>query len=104
MKKPDDPQSEKWLRALFSAKAVGRGGVVYRAVRDVERYAGRDAFTVEVRKRGFTLVQNGDQFVIFCNRDAVRLIVDRDRPRLSDRAFPTFRRSSVANANSSTRG
>jgi hypothetical protein len=104
MTKPEYLESEKWLRALFSAKAVGRGGVVYRAVRDVERNAGRDALISEVRKRGFTLVQNGEQFVIFCNRDAVRLIADRDRPRLSDRAFPTFRRSSVANANFSTRG
>lgn len=102
MTMPSCLESAKWLRALFSAKAVGRGGVVHRAVRDVERYAGRAAFVAEVRKRGFTLVENGEQFVIFCNREPVRLVVDRDRPPLSERAFPTFRRSSVANQNIST--
>lgn len=101
---PPHLDSALWLRALFSAKAVGRGGVVHRAVRDVERYAGREAFVAEIRKRGFTLVENGEQFVIFCNRDPVRLIVDRDKPRLSERAFPSFRASAIANENSSTRG
>jgi hypothetical protein len=90
-------EPENWMRTIFSAKAVGRGGVVHRSVRDVERYAGRDAFAAEVHRRGFTLVENGAQFVVFCNRDPVRLIVDRDPPRLSERAMPTFRRSSIAN-------
>lgn len=81
---------------MFSTKSVGRGKVVHRSIRDVERYAGRDAFVAEVHRRGFTLVENGDQFVVFCNRDPVRLIIDRDPPRLSQRAMPTFRRSSDA--------
>ncbi len=94
MTTPSDLEPEKWMRTVFSAKAVGRGGVIHRAVRDVEHYAGRDLFLHEVRKRGFTLVENGDQFVVFCNRDPVRLIVKRDAPPLSERAFPSFRRSS----------
>lgn len=73
---------------MFSAKAVGRGGVVHRAIRDVDRYAGRDRLIDEVQRRGFTMVENGTHFVIFCNREPVRLVVRRDTPSLSQRAMP----------------
>jgi hypothetical protein len=88
---PNYLDPETWLSNVFSAKAVGRGGVIHRSTRDVERVVGRDAFLHEVRRRGFTLVENGDQFVVFCNRDAVRLIVQRDPPTLSQRAWPAHR-------------
>jgi hypothetical protein len=81
-------EAETWIRNVFSAKAVGRGGVIRRALRDVERYAGREAFLREVQRRGFTLVENNDQLVVFCNRDPVRLLVQRDPPPLSQRAWP----------------
>ena len=93
---PSHFEPENWLRTVFSAKAVGRGGVLHRAVRDVERYASRDLFIAEVHKRGFTLVENGSQFVVFCNRDPVRLVVERDPPKLSERAFPVFRRAEAS--------
>ena len=93
---PSQIEPELWLRSVFSAKSVGRGGVIHRAVRDVERLAGRELFIAEVHKRGFTLVENGTQFVVFCNREPVRLVVDRDPPRLSERAYPVFRRSSLS--------
>ncbi len=86
-----DPDT--WLRNVFSAKAVGRGGVIQRSACDVERVVGRDAFLCEVHRRGFTLVENGDQLVVFCNRDPVRLVVQRDPPSLSQRAWPTGRDS-----------
>ncbi len=79
------------MRNVFSAKAVGRGGVIQRSARDVERVVGRSAFLREVQRRGFTLVENGDQLVVFCNRDPVRLIVQRDPPSLSQRASPVGR-------------
>ena len=85
MKKPEKPTNldpEKWLRDLFYAKTVGRGGVVHRPARDVDLYAGREAFLHEVRRRGFTLVENGEQLVVFCNRDP---------PKLSRRAWPVTR-------------
>lgn len=93
---PSHLEPENWLRTVFSAKAVGRGGILHRAIRDVERYAGRARFMAEVHKRGFTLVENGTQFVVFCNRDPVRLVVDRDPPSLSERAFPVFRRAETS--------
>ena len=91
MTTPSDPDPDIWLRNLFSAKAVGRGGVIQRSACDVERVVGRDAFLREVRRRGFTLVENGEQLVVFCSRDPVRLIVNRDPPTLSQRAWPSDR-------------
>ncbi len=56
-----------WCNALFGAKAVSKGGVVRRSVRDVELEIGRDAFFAEVRRRGFHLVECGNQFIIICH-------------------------------------
>lgn len=44
-------------------------------MRDVERILGRDAFAREMQRRGFSVVENGGQFVIFCNHDDVRVVV-----------------------------
>ena len=71
---PDHLRAEKWLRHMFASKAVQDGGVVRRKVRDVERLAGRDAFEREIRRRGFRAVENGGQFVVFCNNEDVRVI------------------------------
>ena len=56
-----------WCAAVFGAKSASRGGIVRRAVRDIEREFGRDAFFAEVRLRGFHLVECGDQFIVICN-------------------------------------
>ncbi|MCI2398290.1 N-(5'-phosphoribosyl)anthranilate isomerase [uncultured Aliiroseovarius sp.] len=63
-----------WLSQIFRAKAVVTGGVVRRRVRDVEREIGRDALELEVRKRGFHMIECGDHFVILCTRDPVQII------------------------------
>lgn len=65
-------QAETWLFSLFASKAAIQGGVVRRAVHDVERLVGRDRLIAEVRRRGFHMVENSGQFVIFCNNDTVR--------------------------------
>lgn len=65
---------EAWLHHLFSAQTAIRGGVVRRKVRDVERILGRDAFEAEIRRRGYRAIENAGHFVIFCNREALRLI------------------------------
>lgn len=63
-----------WLRQLFSSQSARDGGVVRRKVRDVERIVGRPLFERELRRRGFRAVENAGQFVIFCNRDPVRIV------------------------------
>ncbi|OYW61320.1 MAG: N-(5'-phosphoribosyl)anthranilate isomerase [Rhodobacterales bacterium 32-66-7] len=63
-----------WLEGVFSAKAVARGGVVRRAVRDVEREIGRLRFVAEVRRRGFHLVECGGQFIVICNPGQMQVL------------------------------
>ena len=63
-----------WLDRIFAAEAVRRGGVVRRAVRDVEREVGRDRLELEVRRRGFHLVEVAGQFVIICTPGQLRVI------------------------------
>lgn len=72
-KLPDYLTPVEWLDHIFSAQAALRGGVVRRKVRDVERFVGREMFRDELRKRGYRAVENGADFVIFCNRNPIRI-------------------------------
>jgi hypothetical protein len=66
--------SDQWISHLFSSHAAREGGVIRRKVRDVERVVGRKAFLEEMRRRGFSVVENAGQFVIFCNREPIRRV------------------------------
>ena len=63
-----------WLLQLFSAKSAREGGIVRRAVRDVEQIIGRNNFEYELRRRGYHAVENAGQHVVFCNNESVRLL------------------------------
>ncbi|PJE38119.1 N-(5'-phosphoribosyl)anthranilate isomerase [Pseudooceanicola lipolyticus] len=63
-----------WMQRLFDAKAARQGGVVRRKLRDVELIVGKAAFEAELRRRGYHAVQNGDQIVVFCNNEPVRVL------------------------------
>ncbi len=71
---PDFLGPDAWMLHLFSSQAAREGGVIRRKLRDIERYVGRDVFLAEMRRRGFSVVENAGQFVIFCNREAIRRI------------------------------
>ena len=64
---------DRWIVQVFSARAAAEGGIVRRKVADVERLIGRQRFLYEVHRRGFRVVENAGQFVIFCNRQPLRL-------------------------------
>ena len=66
--------AQAWLDDLFSAKAVAKGGIVRRAVHDVEREIGRPAFVAEVRRKGFRLIECGGQFIVICNPGQVQIL------------------------------
>jgi hypothetical protein len=68
---PEYLSPETYLLTLFSSKPARSGGVVRRAVRDMDRIVGREAFRAELRRRGYRAVENGGQYVIFCNREPV---------------------------------
>lgn len=63
-----------WMEEMFAAKAVGRGGIIRRAVRDVEREIGRAALIAYVRRHGFHLVECGGQFIVICNTGHLQVI------------------------------
>lgn len=63
-----------WMQRLFDAKAARQGGVVRRSTRDVELVVGRAAFEAEIRRRGYHAIQNGDQIVVFCNNEPIRVL------------------------------
>ncbi len=50
-----------------------------RKVRDMERMVGRDIFEREIARRGFSVVENAGQVVVFCNGEPVRLTVGRGK-------------------------
>jgi hypothetical protein len=64
-----------WLRQVFSSQSAREGGVVRRKVRDVEMILGRAALEAAVHRRGWHMIENAGQFVIFCNQDPIRLVV-----------------------------
>jgi hypothetical protein len=66
---------DAWLVHLFSSQAAREGGVIRRKVRDIDRYGGRDAFLQEMKRRGYPVVENAGQFVIFCNQETIRRVV-----------------------------
>lgn len=63
---------QQFFAEFFASRAALQGAVIRRKVRDVERYVGRDAFIAEMRRRGFGLVENAGQFVVFCNHEPLR--------------------------------
>lgn len=70
---PEYMTPEAWLDHIFSSKSAMQGGVVRRKVRDVERFVGRPLFRDELRRRGYRAVENSGNFVIFCNRDPLKM-------------------------------
>lgn len=56
-----------WMNQIFRAGQANVGGVVRRNVQDVEKYVGLSVLLDECKRRGFHVVQTGDQLVILCN-------------------------------------
>ncbi len=71
---------DRWITQLFQARAAAEGGIVRRSVEDVDRLVGRAFFLHEVQRRGFSVVENAGQFVIFCNREPLRLVASPQIP------------------------
>ena len=64
---------DQFFHQLFGSHSARKGGVVRRAVRDVERVIGRDAFRKELARRGYHAIENAGQFVVFCNSEPIRV-------------------------------
>ncbi|MEL6958199.1 MAG: N-(5'-phosphoribosyl)anthranilate isomerase [Pseudomonadota bacterium] len=71
---PEHLSPEAGTEHVFSSASARHGGVVKRAIRDVERLAGYEYFMSEGERRGFQAVRNGKHFVIFCNQLPIRRV------------------------------
>ena len=72
---PAPLSADHWMLHLFSSQAAREGGVVRRKLRDIERYVGRQEFLDEMARRGYSVVENAGQFVIFCNTEPIRRVL-----------------------------
>lgn len=71
---PEVISPDRWIIQIFSARAAAEGGILRRKVADVERLIGRERFYLEVKRRGYHLIENAGQFLVLCNQDPVHLI------------------------------
>ncbi len=67
----------QWMRNIFDAQQVSNGGVVRRATRNVATFGasggGLDALVAEARRRGFHVIETGDQIVILCHEGVMKV-------------------------------
>ena len=73
MTRPVPTSPETWLLQLHRNPAAKAGGVIRKRVREVERVVGRSNFHLELKRRGWHAVENAGEFVIFCNREPIRV-------------------------------
>lgn len=64
----------KWVKQIFKAKIARKGGLVRRKKSSIQRHASIDEVRLECELKGHHIVENGDQWVIFCNKGNVRII------------------------------
>jgi hypothetical protein len=62
-----------WIDQIFEADIAKDNGVVRRAKAWVQQLGSHEEFLVEVRKRGFHLIETGEQYVVLCNPGALKI-------------------------------
>ena len=72
--RPNPLSPNAWLVHLFNSQAACEGSVIRRKIRDVEKYVDRTTFLQEMRRRGYPVVENAGQFVIFFNQEPIRRV------------------------------
>jgi hypothetical protein len=70
---PRNHAPDLWIAQIFAAKAAGTGGVIRRNRKWVEDEVGRDRFVAEVQRRGFHLLETGDQLIVVCHQGPIRM-------------------------------
>jgi hypothetical protein len=77
---PESIRPEVWLLHIFSSQAAAKGGVLRRSVNDVEKIVGRGDFLREIERRGYSVIENAGQFVVFCNQEPLSVVGGRQNP------------------------
>lgn len=63
-----------WIGQIFESSIARRGGVVRRKLSSIDRFASRPAVQSECRRRGYHIVEHGDQWLIFCDTAQVKIV------------------------------
>jgi hypothetical protein len=67
----------EWMRRIFDADQANNGGVVRRATRNVATFGagggGLAGLVEEARRRGFHVIETGDQVVILCHSGVLKV-------------------------------
>lgn len=63
-----------WIEQIFESQIAKRGGVVRRQVASVDKFASRVELKEECKKRGYHVIEHGDQWLIFCDKAEVKII------------------------------
>ena len=64
---PPSLLGQDWLAQMFRSKSAATGGVVRRRIADVHREIGREALELEVRRRGWHMLQSKGHYIILCS-------------------------------------
>lgn len=67
------PEPVEWIKQIFDAQAVEQGKPIRRKRSDVEKYGHFSDLLDEVKRRGFHLIETGDQYVILCNEGSITI-------------------------------
>ena len=64
----------KWIDDVFKAASVAKGNIVRRKRTTVEKYASVEELIQEAKRRGFHVVETGDQIVVMCNSGLFKVV------------------------------
>lgn len=67
-------QAQRWRNQMSVTKSAHSGAMVRRSLAWVDRQAGRDAFALEGRRRGYHLEKTADQFIVACHNGPNRTL------------------------------
>lgn len=63
------PKGDAWALQAFESKTAKAGGVVRRSVAAAVKANGLRQLISIAKARGYAVIENGNQIVIFCNSD-----------------------------------
>ena len=64
-----------WTDQIFESQIAKRGGVVRRKLSSIDKFASRDELRNECAIRGFHVIEHGDQWLIFCDKAQVKIVL-----------------------------
>ncbi len=64
-----------WTNQIWKSAIAKRGGVVRRKVTSIQRFSSLAHLKAECKRRKFHVVEHRGQWLIFCDKGAVKIIL-----------------------------